>query len=82
MNFYTSTVSAGRGGYVAIRKRRPTNEFVFAVVGSMTDTKLADALTSKYARDVDEAAMLKPGDRFWRNLTRGVRVRSAKPRTR
>ena len=51
---------------------------MFAVVGSMTDTKLADALTSKYARAVDEAAMLKPGDRFWRNLTRGVRVRSAK----
>jgi cellobiose phosphorylase len=65
------------GGYVAIRTK-PTNEFVFAVVGSMTDTKLADALTSKYARVVDEAAMLEPADRFWRNLTRGVRVRSAK----
>jgi cellobiose phosphorylase len=65
------------GGYVAIRTK-PTNEFVFAVVGSMTDTKLADVLTSKYARVVDEAAMLKPADRFWRDLTRGVRVRSAK----
>ena len=65
------------GGYVAIRTK-PTNEFVFAVVGSMTDIKLADALTSKYAGVVDEAAMLKPADRFWRNLTRGVRVRSAK----
>ena len=28
------------GGYVAIRTK-PTNEFVFAVVGSMTDAKLA-----------------------------------------
>jgi cellobiose phosphorylase len=58
------------GGYVAIRTRL-TNEFVFAVVGS-------NALASKYAKTVDEAAMLKPADRFWRNLTRGVRVKSAK----
>ena len=65
------------GGYVAIRTR-PTNEFVFAVVGSMTDAKVADALTSKYAKSVDEAAMLKPADRFWRDLTRGVRIKSAK----
>ena len=65
------------GAYVAIRTR-PTNEFVFAVVGSMTDAKLADALTSKYAKPVDEAAMLKPAESFWRKLTRGVRVRSAK----
>ena len=65
------------GGYVAIRTK-PTNEFVFAVVGSMTDPKQADALSSKYSKPVDEAAMLKPADRFWRNLTRGVRVTSAK----
>ncbi len=65
------------GGYAAIRTR-PTNEFVFAVVGSMTDAKEADALTSKYSKPVDEAQMLKPADRFWRNLTRGVRVKSAK----
>ncbi|HEY1862565.1 MAG TPA: cellobiose phosphorylase [Roseiarcus sp.] len=65
------------GGYVAIRTK-PTNEFVFAVVGSMTDARLADALSSKYAKPVDEAAMLKPADRFWRDLTRGVRVKSAK----
>ena len=77
MNLYYLDGQRRSGGYVAIRTK-PTNEFVFAVVGSMTDTKLADALTSKYARAVDEAAMLKPGDRFWRNLTRGVRVRSAK----
>jgi cellobiose phosphorylase len=65
------------GGYAAIRTK-PTNEFVFAVVGSMTDAKQADALSSKYAKAVDETAMLKPADRFWRNLTRGVRIRSAK----
>jgi hypothetical protein len=45
------------GGYVAIRTK-PMNEFVFSVVGSMADAKLADALTSKYAKPVDEAAML------------------------
>jgi 1,2-beta-oligoglucan phosphorylase len=65
------------GGYAAIRTR-PTNEFAFAVVGSMTDPREADALASKYSKPVDEAAMLKPADRFWRNLTRGVRVKSAK----
>jgi cellobiose phosphorylase len=65
------------GGYAAIRTR-PTNEFVFAVVGSMADAKQADALSSKYAKVVEEAEMLKPADRFWRNLTRGVRIRSAK----
>jgi cellobiose phosphorylase len=65
------------GGYAAIRTR-PTNEFIFAVVGSMTDAKQADVLTSKYSKPGDEAQMLKPADRFWRNLTRGVRVKSAK----
>ena len=65
------------GGYAAMRTR-PTNEFVFAVVGSMTDPKQAEALARKYAKPVDEAAMLKPADRFWRKLTRGVRVKSAK----
>jgi len=65
------------GAYVAIRTR-PTKEFAFAVVGSMTDAKQASALATKYVRPVDEAQMLKPADRFWRNLTRGIRVQSAK----
>jgi 1,2-beta-oligoglucan phosphorylase len=65
------------GAYVAIRTR-PTKEFAFAVVGSMTDAKQASALASKYAKPVDEAQMLKPADRFWRNLTRGIRVKSAR----
>ena len=43
------------GGYVAIRTR-PTNEFVFAVVGSMTNATQAEALASKYSKPVDEAA--------------------------
>jgi 1,2-beta-oligoglucan phosphorylase len=65
------------GAFVAIRTK-PTSEFVFAVVGSMTNPEQADALSSKYSKPVDEAAMLKPADRFWRNLTRGIRVKSAK----
>src|ERR1700727_723394 len=65
------------GGYVRIRTN-PTNKFVFAAVGSMTDAKQADALTSKYSKPVDEASMLKPSDRFWRSLTRGGRVMNAK----
>ena len=36
------------GAYAAIRTR-PTSEFVFAVVGSMTDPKQAKALAAKYA---------------------------------
>ncbi len=65
------------GAYAAIRTR-PLSEFVFAVVGSMTDASQANALAAKYSGPVDEAAMLKPGERFWRNLTRGVRVQSTK----
>src|SRR6202012_4422416 len=48
-----------RGGNGGIRPE-PPHEFVFSVVGSMTDPKQADALTSKYAKPVDEAVMLKP----------------------
>ncbi len=65
------------GAYAAIRTR-PTSEFAFAVIGSMIDAKQAMAWAAKYARPVDEAQMLKPADRFWRNLTRGIRVKSAK----
>ena len=65
------------GGYAAMRTR-PTNAFAFAVVGSMTDPEQAEALARKYAGPVDEATMLKPADRFWRALTRGVRVKSSR----
>ena len=64
------------GAFAAIRTR-PTNEFVFAVVGSMTDPVQAEALASKYAEPVAEASMLAPSDRFWRKVTRGIRIGSA-----
>ena len=63
------------GGYAAIRTK-PVSEFAFAVVGSMTEPGRAKALAAKYAKPVDESAMLKPADRFWRKLTRGIRVES------
>jgi len=65
------------GAYAAIRTR-PTKEFAFAVVGSLTDPSRARNLAAKYARPVSEAEMLRPADRFWRTLTRGIRVKSAK----
>ena len=64
------------GAFAAIRTR-PTNEFVFAVVGSMTDPERAEALASKYAEPVAEASMLAPSDRFWRKVTCGIRIESA-----
>jgi cellobiose phosphorylase len=64
------------GAYMAIRTR-PTSEFVFAVVGSMTDPKQAKALAAKYAEPVADKSMLAGSDRFWRKVTRGIRVSSA-----
>jgi 1,2-beta-oligoglucan phosphorylase len=64
------------GAYAAIRTR-PTSEFVIAVVGSMTDPKQAKALAAKYAGPVADESMLAGSDRFWRKVTRGIRVRSA-----
>ena len=64
------------GAFVAIRTR-PTNEFVFAVVGSMTDAKRAAALAAKYAKPVGDATILARSDRCWRRITRGVRIMRA-----
>ena len=64
------------GAYAAIRTY-PTDEFVFAVVGSMTDPEQATALASKYAKPVADESMLAGSDRFWRKVTRGIRVKSA-----
>ena len=63
------------GGYAVIRTK-PTNEFSFAVVGSMTDGAQAKALASEYAKPVDDAALRAGSDRFWRKLTRDVHIES------
>jgi cellobiose phosphorylase len=64
------------GGYAAIRTR-PTRSFVFAVVGSLTDEKRAEALAAKYAKGVDEEVLASQSARAWRRITRGVRLRDA-----
>ena len=66
-----------RGGPYAAIKTRPTSEFTFAVVGSLTDPAQAAALADKYASPVDDATMSASSDRFWRKVTRGVRLKSA-----
>ncbi|PPD10193.1 MAG: cellobiose phosphorylase [Methylocystis sp.] len=64
------------GGFASLRTW-PTNKFTFAVVGSMKDAKQAKLLAAKYARHVDRAAMLGHAARYWRNITRGIRVKSS-----
>ncbi|HEY4139280.1 MAG TPA: cellobiose phosphorylase [Casimicrobiaceae bacterium] len=61
------------GTHVAIRTR-PTREFCFAVVGSLTDFTAAAALASKYERARDDSELLAPAMGFWTNVTRGLRI--------
>ena len=59
--------------YVALRTL-PTNEFAFAVVGSMKDPARAELLAAKYSRAIDDAAMLAHSIRYWSHITRGLRI--------
>jgi 1,2-beta-oligoglucan phosphorylase len=61
------------GAYVAMRTRA-TTELRFAVVGSLTDPAVAERLAAKYARGVDDAAMLEPAARYWERITRNLRL--------
>jgi cellobiose phosphorylase len=61
------------GAYVALRTQA-TSELRFAVVGSITDPRAAERLAAKYARGVDDAAMLAPAARYWAHVTRGLRL--------
>ena len=71
-----------RGGpYVALRTRA-TNELRFAVVGSMTDPEAAGRLAAKYARGVEDSAMLAPAARYWAHVTRGLRISGTDPTSR
>jgi cellobiose phosphorylase len=69
---YTDGRSRG-GPYVAIRTQ-PTGEFCFAVVGSLTDADAAARVAEKYERRVDDETLLAQAARYWRNVTRGLRV--------
>jgi cellobiose phosphorylase len=66
------------GAYVALRTRA-TGELRFAIVGSLTDPKAAARLAAKYARGVDDAAMLAPAARYWEQVTRGLRIIGGSP---
>ena len=66
------------GAYVALRTHA-TNELAFAVVGSLTDPEAAERLAAKYARRVDDAAMLAPAARYWAHVTRGLKISGADP---
>jgi cellobiose phosphorylase len=68
------------GAHVAMRTR-PTREFCFAVVGSLTDSAAAAALASKYEQARDDTELLAPAMTFWTNVTRGLRIVGDSPGT-
>ena len=61
------------GAYMALRTR-PTLEFSFAVVGSMTDAAAAERLAAKYQLGVDDRGLLASAALYWRAVTRGLRI--------
>ena len=66
-----------RGGGYAVIRTRPTRSLVFAVVGSLTDERQAEALAAKYADGVDDSVLSAQSTRAWRRITRGVRLLNA-----
>jgi 1,2-beta-oligoglucan phosphorylase len=68
-----------RGGAYATMRTRPATELCIAVVGSMTDPEEAERLAAKYERNVDAEAMLAPAERYWRRVTRGLRITGRGP---
>jgi len=66
-----------RSGAFAVIRTCPTNEFAFAVVGSLTDAKEAERLSAKYSGPLDQRTMVARSDHFWHKLTRGIRIRAS-----
>ncbi len=66
-----------RGGAYAAIRTAPTRDFRFAVVGSMISAAAADELAAKFARGVADEELLAPARRFWRTVTRGLRIDGA-----
>ncbi|MDQ6868734.1 MAG: cellobiose phosphorylase [Pseudomonadota bacterium] len=62
------------GAYLALRTR-PVREFRFAVAGSMTDPEAAERLAAKFEHGVEDASLLLPARRFWRRVTRNLRIK-------
>ena len=61
------------GGYAVLRTA-PTNELVFAVVGSLTDPAAADALAAKYSRRIGNDSLQAGALPHWDRVTRGMRI--------
>jgi cellobiose phosphorylase len=68
--------TANSGAYAVLRTR-PTNELVFAVVGSLTDPAHAAGLAAKYAGRIENAVMRAAALTHWRSVSRGIRIESA-----
>jgi 1,2-beta-oligoglucan phosphorylase len=68
----------GTGAYATLQTA-PTNELVFAVVGSLSDPNDAERLARKYAGRVDAATLQAQALRHWHRVMRGVRIASAQP---
>ena len=64
---------ARQGAYVAMRSHW-TRELCFAVVGSMTDPRDAENLAARYERGVDDQPLLESAARYWKHVTRGLRI--------
>ncbi|HTL90808.1 MAG TPA: hypothetical protein VL176_00605, partial [Steroidobacteraceae bacterium] len=66
----------GSGGYAVLRTG-PTNELVFAVVGSLTDASDAERLAVRYSGPVAQASMQRAALAHWRTVMRSLRLRGA-----
>lgn len=63
-----------RGGALVALRTRKTDALSFAVAGSLTDPAAAERLAAKYARGVEDAAMLAPAARYWQHAGRNLRL--------
>lgn len=70
-----------RSGAYAVILTRSTNELSFAVVGSMIDAKQAELLAIKYSRTVNERAVARKANNYWRGITRGTAIKSSRADT-
>ncbi|SHE86864.1 Cellobiose phosphorylase [Kaistia soli DSM 19436] len=70
---------AERGGPVVTLLSHETHALVFALTGSMTDTKEADRLADRYARGRSQDEALVPARRFWSLATRDITLSGDHP---
>ena len=70
---------ARRSGSYATLRTLPTEEFTFAVVGSLTDPARAAGLAAKFSGRVPEATLRASSLCHWRHLTREVRIEGSQP---